>query len=126
MRAGLQMGAIGRRRGVDVRSLSRGGQRVARLGKAASLLGAVAAALFLAMGVMFACLVDEPIYHRIGSAMILGVMPGLVAYAGGRLLDGCLTAASLIYDPICRALARTRDRAASGAIRLACQIGRRA
>lgn len=106
--------------------LSRGAQRVAQLGQSLSLLGAGVAVLLIGIGIMFACLINEPIYHRVGSAMILGVLPGLVAYAVGRLLRRCLMALSLMYDPFRRTCSRAGRRAAStvmGAVRRIGQSG---
>ncbi len=92
------------------RRLSRSAQRIAELGDDASGLGAVAAGLCVAGGLLFACLVNEPVYHRVGSAVILGVIPGLAAYGGGRLIRLCFIALSLAYDPFASMLVRLTSR----------------
>jgi hypothetical protein len=105
------------------RRLSRSAQRIAEFGEGASALGAMAAALCLAVGLTFACIVNEPLSHRIGSAVILGVIPGLAAHMAGRLMRRCLIAASLAFDPLGSALLQLGSRLSRIGIAGALQIG---
>lgn len=97
---------------------------MAQLGQSLSLLGAGVAAVSIGIGIAFACLINEPIYHRIGSAVILGVLPALVAYVTGRLLRRCLITLSLVYDPVRLACSRAGRRSTIAAIAAAGRIGR--
>ena len=123
----MRIAVLKRGRYVDsmlgTRGLSRAAKRVAELGDSAALLGTVVALLLVGMGITFACLINEPIYHRLGSGVILGLLPGVVVYATGRLLRGCMIAASLVYDRFDVLLSRATRHAASGSGRIARRIG---
>ena len=106
------------------RTLSRGAQRVEQLGQSLLLLATGVAVLLTGVGIMFACAINEPIYHRVGSAMILGVMPGFAAYATGRLLRRCLRGLSLIYDPFRLISSRAMSHLSKAAVAAGCGIGR--
>jgi hypothetical protein len=109
---------------LDTRSLSRAAKRVAGLGDSAASLGTIVALLLVGIGVTFACLINEPIYHRLGSGVILGLLPGVLVHATGRLLRGCMIAASLVYDPLDVLLSRATRHAANGGGRIARRIGK--
>jgi hypothetical protein len=118
------------RRGPRGRSLphsrapSSGAQRVEQLGQSLLLLATGVAVLLAGVGIMFACAINEPIYHRVGSAMILGVVPGLAAYATGRLLRRCLIGLSLICGPFRLVGSRAMSHLSKAAVAAGCGIGR--
>jgi len=125
MGTGTQVERLGRSVGPrpEGRRLSRGAQRLVRLGELLPALGKLAAMLLVATSLAFACLLGEPIYYRVCSVIVLGVIPGLLTCATGRVLGLCLIAAALMYDPTHSALTRVAQRAAVGAVRLGCLLG---
>jgi len=73
---------------------------VAQLGVLSYWCGLVLAAFSLIVASAFAALTAEPLAHRLLSVVILGIFPGLAAWATGWVLLWILTSASVVCDRV--------------------------
>lgn len=99
---------------------------VAQVGVLSYRLGLVLATLSVLLAGAFAALTDEPLSHRMLSVLMLGVLPGLVAWMIGWTLLWILRTASvgcdivvMFLEPKYRVLTATRLRATISLARLA-------
>jgi len=111
----------------DARSLnSQAARVVAQVGVLSYRLGLLLATLSLLLASAFAALTPEPLAFRMLSVLVLGVLPGLAAWAIGWMLLWILRTASvgcdlvvMLSEPKYRVLAATTSKATSSLARLA-------
>jgi hypothetical protein len=87
-------------------AISEGARKLARWGHIFYWSGVTFAIPILSMAIIFALLDREPIFQRVASVLVLGVIPALLIWGSGFIICNMLRAASALYNPTATALRR--------------------
>jgi len=90
----------------EMLAVNQGARRLAQCGRVVYWTGKIFAILLLGMAVIFAVLDSEPVFQRVASVFVLGVIPALLIWGGVFVIFNLLQEASSLYDWTATALRR--------------------